>query len=345
MSDVSLNGLNDKWFRLIGNPLSVLLFKLAQLPLFTTDKWTFLWKSVISLAATIISWEIARLIIIRARKKYPGLSETKQRIGFFAMWIAAEMLILQLILTQLLFSTGLAATYAYSFEVFWLANACIGFLVFAFIGGIYEAMYFFHQYKSAIQKTEHLKKQHAQQQLDALKNRVNPHFLFNSLTTLSALIGEDAPRAERFLDELSKVYRHLLRAGRQPTMALEEELAFAKSYAFLMENRFGQGEFSLSFQIDSSVGFKPTEESDILLPALSLQNAIDYLVRTQNLPLHIDLKVIDNALHLVCDDRPKTRAFNASDADWQHLENHGALLSQNAGQLVIDIPFSQYPLQ
>lgn len=118
--------------------------------------------------------------------------------------------------------------------VFWLS-----------LSSIYEAIYFFDQYKIARQKAEQLQTNQAQQKLDALKSRVNPHFLFNSLTTLSALIGEDPRRAEQFVDELSKVYRYLLRAGRQPLATLAEELQFAQSYSFLLKNRFEAGAFTV----------------------------------------------------------------------------------------------------
>jgi len=90
--------------------------------------------------------------------------------------------------------------------------------------------FIFSQYKLAIQKAELLKRQQAQKKLDALKSRVNPHFLFNSLTTPSALISEDTRLAEQFVDELSKVYRYLQRAGRQPEASLNDEPQFAKSY-------------------------------------------------------------------------------------------------------------------
>ncbi len=181
-----------------------------------------------------------------------------------------------------------------SFFEWWLLNMPNILFFVLLLSSVYEAIYFLSQYKMAIQKAEQLKKQQAQQKLDALKTRVNPHFLFNSLTTLSALIGEDAPRAEQFVDELSKVYRYLLRAGRQPTATLGEELQFAESYAFLLKNRFEAGAFSLS--ISQAVIYKSPPDSkaalDQPIPALTFQNALEYLVRTQNAPLHIQVDMI-----------------------------------------------------
>ena len=209
------------------------------------------------------------------------------------------------------------------------------------LSSVYEAIYFLSQYKMARQKAEHLKKQQAQQRLDTLRNRVNPHFLFNSLTTLSALIGEDAPRAERFVDELSKVYRYLLRAGRQATATLGEELQFADSYAFLLKNRFEAGAFSLT---KSGGDSKSPPDSiaalDQPIPALTFQNAIEYLVRTQNSPLHIRVEALDEHLRISCAHHPKALSFDVSDHDWRQLEGAGARREVAAGQLAMLIPFT-----
>ena len=62
-----------------------------------------------------------------------------------------------------------------------------------------------------VDEAENLKKENLQSQLEGLKGQVNPHFLFNSLNSLSSLISEDPEKAEKFLDEMSKVYRYLLR--------------------------------------------------------------------------------------------------------------------------------------
>lgn len=249
-----------------------------------------------------------------------------------------EMLVAQGLLTKLVMELKWTETQL-PFGFVWMVNCACSLFCILIIGGIYEAAYFFSQYKTAIQKADQLKKEQAKQRLEALKNRVNPHFLFNSLTTLSALIGEDAPRAERFVDELSKVYRHLLRAGRQPTMTLEEELKFVQSYAFLMENRFGQKEFSFTLATDTLQPSKSEKQpAAVVLPALSLQNAVDYLVRTQHMPLKIVLTASAGELQIACDHHPKTLAFDTSDNDWRQLEMHHARTQIKAGQFMLHIP-------
>ncbi|GAB3958925.1 hypothetical protein GCM10028805_54040 [Spirosoma harenae] len=122
-------------------------------------------------------------------------------------------------------------------------------------------------------------------QLRALQAQVNPHFLFNSLNSLSSLIDDDPDRANEFVDQLSSVYRYLLKSNDQPLTTLANELDFIQSYYHLLKTRYGAG-LSLSLQID------PTYKS-YLLPPLTLQllveNAVKHNTTIKGQPLSIDL--------------------------------------------------------
>jgi LytS/YehU family sensor histidine kinase len=74
---------------------------------------------------------------------------------------------------------------------------------------------------------------------DALRNQVNPHFLFNSLNALTNLVYEDQGKAVTFIKQLSDVYRYVLDTREKEIVPLEEELKFLKSYSFLQQIRFG----------------------------------------------------------------------------------------------------------
>lgn len=329
--------LNDKYLRLVGIPVSVMIVLLVQMHYYFPGRWDlFVRYTLFTMVFTALMWEIVRYVLIRVRYRFPGLTQTKQRIAWTFFLFTVIMGIGQGLVTWLVIFLKWSES-QWPFWKIWLVNFAFSLFCIVLIGGIYEAAYFFSQYKQAIQKSDRLKKDQAKQKLEALKNRVNPHFLFNSLTTLSALIGENAPRAERFVDELSKVYRHLLRAGRQPNMTLEEELDFAKSYAFLMENRFGEGAFSLTVKMDAGSDLS-SAETTVLLPALSLQNAVDFIVRTRNMPLKIEVEIWDKYLQVTCEGSPKTLAFDASDNDWRPLEAQGARIETADNQLKINIP-------
>lgn len=232
MTNSTATSLNDKHLRLWGLPLVVMVWTLTQMPILFPGRWGLFWKNCISnVLFTILMWEVSRWLIMEVRRRFPGVANTRKRILLNVCWIIGLNLPAQAMHLWVNEQLGTAPPPVFTFNK-WMLDVGMALIFFFVIVTIYEVIYFFHQYKTTLQKAEQLKKQQAQQRLDALKTRVNPHFLFNSLTTLSALIGEDAPKAERFVDELSKVYRFLLRAARQPTVTLGEELQFAESYSF-----------------------------------------------------------------------------------------------------------------
>jgi hypothetical protein len=340
MSKAPADSLNDKYLRLFGIPISVMALLLAQMPFYFPGRWDLFWKfAVISILFTGLMWEISRWVLIRVRRKFPDLLQTRQRIIWTMVLFVVQLGIGQAMITKVVIDLGLASISTLSFFQIWITNFAYSLFFIVVISSIYEAIYFSGKYKLAIQKAEQLKKQQAQNRLDALKSRVNPHFLFNSLTTLSALIGEDAPRAEHFVDELSKVYRYLLRAGSQVAATLGEECQFAESYAFLLKNRFEEGTFSFS----DNCRAESRSPRQFIIPVLTLQNTLDYLVRTQNTPLHIQMEVSNMQLRISCMDHPKSLAFDTHATDWQQLENHGATQVVRDGELEIRIPIAPNP--
>jgi LytS/YehU family sensor histidine kinase len=89
---------------------------------------------------------------------------------------------------------------------------------------LYGSGLYIERHKENSTEKELLEKMHLQQEFDNLKQKVNPHFLFNCFNTLSALITEDKPSADKFLDELSKVYRYLLRSNENDLSTVENEI-------------------------------------------------------------------------------------------------------------------------
>ena len=67
-------------------------------------------------------------------------------------------------------------------------------------------------------------------QNETLKNQVNPHFLFNSLNTLSSLVGGEVKVAEEFIARLSIIYRYILDSTVKPSVLLKDEIDFIKDY-------------------------------------------------------------------------------------------------------------------
>lgn len=152
--------------------------------------------------------------------------------------------------------------------------------------------YMYSQWQDRQTENEQLKREALQQQYDALKDRVNPHFLFNSLNSVSSLIGEDTAQAERFVDQLSMVYRYMLQANTQALVPLEMELNFLAIYTDLLGVRYGH-----------SLRLEPCISPDCRqgqLPPLTLQtlidNAIKHNIMTPTRPLLIDIKTQSDRL-------------------------------------------------
>ena len=154
-----------------------------------------------------------------------------------------------------------------------------------FLTLLIEGIYRYNNWRENQKETETIKKAFTQSQLLGLKSQVNPHFLFNSLNTLSSLISEDEKEAEQFLNEMSKVYRYMLRGDDEQLVPLQTELKFIQSYIHLLEKRFGQ---SLQVQLDIE-----EEDLDKLIPPLSLQvlieNAFNQNVMSKTDPLLITI--------------------------------------------------------
>ena len=150
---------------------------------------------------------------------------------------------------------------------------------------MWEADYTMKQWKESLAEKEKLEQLTIQHEFETLKSQVNPHFLFNCFNTLSSLISEDRKQAELFLDELSKVYRYLLRNNENELSTLEKELQFIESYYRLLRTRHGE---AVQLKIETDKRY-----DQYLLPSLSLQmlveNAVKHNVLSKNKPLLIDI--------------------------------------------------------
>jgi LytS/YehU family sensor histidine kinase len=139
--------------------------------------------------------------------------------------------------------------------------------------------------KQAEVEKEQLQKLQLQNELEILKNQVNPHFLFNSLNVLSSLISESPEKAEVFVNQLSKVYRYLLQSNQQTWTTLENELEFIRAYGYLLTTRYGNG-VQLSIAVDR-------EHYHRELPPLTLQllveNAVKHNLVHKSTPLHVEI--------------------------------------------------------
>ncbi len=136
---------------------------------------------------------------------------------------------------------------------------------------LWESEFIYKKYKDSIIEKEAMQQLNIQQEFDTLKSQVNPHFLFNCFNTLSSLISEDKEQAEVFLNELSKVYRYLLRSNEDGLSTLRDELNFIHSYYNLLKTRYADA-IAVQVEVDKKY-YK------YLLPSLSLQLLVENAVK------------------------------------------------------------------
>lgn len=192
------------------------------------------------------------------------------------------------------------------------------------------------------QERERLRVANMQSQLDALKQQVNPHFLFNSLNSLLALIRRNPQQAETFTEELSSVYRYVLRANEQNLIDLDAELDFIHSYTHLLQTRYGSG-FAITIQVDPQYGRHQ-------LPPLTLQllveNAVKHNVVTAQKPLTVEIQTDGSAnLHVRNNLQRKKQGVISNGvglanilAKYEMLGQAKPSVREEAGQFVVALP-------
>jgi len=161
----------------------------------------------------------------------------------------------------------------------------IGFLFNIIYAIIFEAYYTEKKWGDDAREKEALHQANLISQLESLKAQVNPHFLFNCLNSLSSLIAQNPAQAEDFVDEMSNVYRYLLRNNENAVVNIDTEIQFIRSYYHLQKTRFGDA-------IEMSIQLK-ADEWNTLIPPLTLQmlieNAVKHNIIRKTSPLRINI--------------------------------------------------------
>jgi LytS/YehU family sensor histidine kinase len=198
---------------------------------------------------------------------------------------------------------------------------------------LYESDYVLSKRRETMMEKETLREYSLRQEFETLKSQVNPHFLFNCFNTLSSLIAEDIDKADDFLDELSKVYRYLLRNNEDGLSTVESEIRFINSYYKLLQTRHGEA-VQLNIEIDKRY-------ENYLLPSLTLQllveNVVKHNVLSKNKPLVIDIfttagnkMVVNNNL------QRRTVKVPSNKVGLENIRAKYAILKQNGFQVMED---------
>ena len=134
--------------------------------------------------------------------------------------------------------------------------------------------------------------QNAEAELVALRSQIDPHFLFNSLTTLSGLIRSNGKEALEFVDHLTDTFRYILEKRTQKLVTVKDELHFLNAYNFMMTKRFADG-YHVDLKIGESLYHRNIPQFAL---QIALENAIKHNVVSAKSPLLIEIFNNENAL-------------------------------------------------
>ncbi len=200
---------------------------------------------------------------------------------------------------------------------------------------------FFLSWRALAVQNERLKRESLTSQFEVLKQQVNPHFLFNSLNTLTNLVYEDADQSARFIKQLSNVYRYVLDSHGKEVAPLKEELDFVRSYLFLQQIRYGD-------QLRIDIDLDAPENACIAPLALQMlvENAIKHNEISARHPLRIRIAQCDDAI-LVSNKMKRRNRISGENGGiglrniqsrYELLSDHSVLIEQDDQFFSVKLP-------
>lgn len=198
----------------------------------------------------------------------------------------------------------------FNFLTSWIIGIAIGSLIF-----------FYFEWNASLKREQKLKEEKLIFQYETLKSQVNPHFLFNSLNTLSTLVSKDAELSEKFIAKFSSIYRYVLENSNKDFVNLSDELAFVKNYFFLQKIR-DDG------KIDMEMDIEAPERIEILPMSLQLlvENAIKHNAATKEKPLRIKICKEGDQLSIENNLAPKMQLGSSSKIGLKNLRERVKLV-------------------
>lgn len=291
----------------------------------------------ITLAGLI--WEGNRYLLFR----------TRQRFTWFDKPI--EKLIL-LLLNNIFYTSPLTIAWLclwYRFAGFGKVNwdniqivVLVNVICVLFVTHVYETVFMVKEQQSEQLKNAELSRAKAEAELAALKNQIDPHFMFNSLNSLSYLISTDKEKAALFTENLAEVYRYILSQKEQTLVLLEDELDFTHKYTELLHLRFGK---ALNFKRH----FPETLDKNYLIPPTSvfvaLENAVKHNEISEQYPLLVNINLENDRLIVSNKMREKKNLEHSSGIGLRNLDERfriitgkGIISGKNGNNFTIELP-------
>jgi two-component system, LytTR family, sensor kinase len=300
-------------------PIVFMSCRFGRYPFFTWDKFTT--TGII----TTILWIGNRAIMVYSRHKYPLFEDVRRRLIFQSSFMLLFTIIFNNFLGYLFDCVIFKDPNNNRFGVDMLINTnSAAIFCTIMIMAIYESVYFMNELRGSVEEAEKLKRETLSAQLNALRTQVNPHFLFNNLNTLSSLIPENPKHAVDFVQQLSKVYRHILEVKDEKTILVKDELEVLNAYTFLLKTRFDKN-LAVSINI-------PAEKMQKKIVPLSLQilmeNVIKHNIVSADKPLQINVFTENGSLVMTNNLQRKNQINESTGIGLDNIRNRYKLISE-----------------
>lgn len=201
-----------------------------------------------------------------------------------------------------------------------------------------HALYFYKALQERKVRDQKIIAETASAKFEALQNQLAPHFLFNNLNVLSALIDENPQAAQNFITDLSKIYRYVLEHKEMELVSLDKELKFAQTYINLLKKRF---EESICCSIPE-IASNPEMKIVPLSLQLTLENAVKHNLFSVEKPLQITIEKKERRLLIKNNLRPKNRSGKNSKIGLKNIKERYALITKE--QVEITVTNQQYQI-
>lgn len=325
-ADIDAVRLNDIGFRLILIPAFGIIIPLATGMM--EDARFSLWQQKLSFLYTIgisfVVWQGNRFLLFTLRSYFDWFNKPLRKIIALLLTIpfyTVPVSVLLLVVWYRVFRNGQTDWNTVGLTTLIILIAVL------FIVHVYETVFLVKEAESEKVMLAQTEKARAEAELEALKNQIDPHFMFNSLNTLSHLIEEDPQKARRFNDLLADVYRYILQNKARDLVLVREEIGFLNDYFSLLKIRF---EEAVQLRMDI-----PDEELDqYLVPPISLQvlaeNAIKHNEFNDVQPLIIDIRLRGDELVVHNNLQQKILRRRSSGVGLQNLEERYQLTTRKS---------------
>lgn len=208
------------------------------------------------------------------------------------------------------------------------------------IGG--EFLHVYYSVKHSIETVEHNRNEVIKLKKEVLQDLISPHFLFNSLNTISSVISENKAVSVRFVKELSDLYSFMLHDSHESVISLEKDIELAKKYAFLLKTRIEDG-INVSFDV-------PSVCNRCLIPPMTVQNLVENCVKhnvvSKKTVLQIDIYVentylvVKNNLNLKMNSGKGSTSLglNYISSQMERLSEENITVSKTKDEFIVRVP-------